>query len=396
MLNKLYLILLTLFVFTCSAISAQCTIDTTNRNTGFTPGTPAVVRPGVAYTQTAQVYVPPTYAVTGGFSYIVDSLHIDRLSGMPSGFSYILNPPTGTVLGGQNGAICYSGTTNDTVGPYPITFYGDIYTNAGLIPFSYLVTLAPSFGYKFRVETAPLAAFVVDSPICSTDTIKFIDKTTGYPTRWAWTFAGGTPASSNAQFPSVVYNSAGNYSVTLIGRNGISSDTVIQNITVYPGLMALVSAVPAAGNSSATGSAMVIAGNGTPPFTYLWSNSTTSDSITQVLPGTYGISVTDSKGCQYINDTVQITFINGILDLGMGQRVNVYPNPANDVLNILWSQKPNAEVSIVDMSGNVISTFTTNEMKSAYDIHAMAAGSYILRITDKSGGGQQSVLFSKF
>ena len=386
-----------LFIAVWSTSSAQCNIDTTNRNVGFTPGTPAVVMPGVAYSQVAQVYVPPTYAVSGGFSYTVDSLHIDSLTGMPSGITYVLNPASGTVLGGANGAICYSGTTNDTVGPYPLTFYGDIFTNAGPIPFSYLVTLAPSFGYKFRVETAPAASFSVDSPLCSSDTIKFIDHTTGYPTRWSWFFTGGTPATSTQQFPSVVYDSAGTYQVKFVGRNSISSDTIIQSVTVYPGVTGSVSTLPATGTNAANGSATVTAGGGTPPYSYFWSNSATGGSIVNVIAGIYGLSVTDAKGCQYINDTINITFVGGILDLNANQQVKIYPNPATDVLNLAWSQKANAEVSVVDLNGNVVNTFMANvEMQSFCNVHNLAPGNYILRITDKVSNQQRSMLFSKF
>ena len=377
--------------------SAQCTIDTTNTNVGFTPGSPAVVRPGVAYSQTAQVYVPPTYAVSGGFSYTVDSLHIDSLNGVPSGFSYILNPASGTVLGGKNGAICYSGTTNDTVGPYPVTFYGAIYTNAGIIPFSYLVTLAPSFGYKFRVETAPVTAFMVDSPSCSSDTVSFIDRTAGYPTHWSWSFPGGTPSSSTAQFPAVVYDSAGTYNVKLIGRNSISSDTITQTITVYPGIVGTVSATPAAGSASATGSATVTALGGTSPLAYNWSNSVTTNAISNVLPGTYGISVTDAKGCKFIDDTVHVTFINGVLELGAEQQVKIYPNPASNVVNLVWSQKSNAGIEVIDLNGTVVNKMYSNgERQTYFDVHALSAGSYILRITDNTTKQQQSTLFTKF
>jgi PKD repeat protein len=323
-------------------------------------------------------------------------LHIDSLSGMPTGFSYVVNPASGTVLGGGNGVICYSGTTNDTVGPYPITFYGDIYTNAGLIPFSYLVTLAPSFSYKFRVETAPVASFTIDSPLCSNDTVKFIDHTTGYPTHWAWVFTGGTPATSTAQFPAVVYDSAGTYPVRFIGRNSISSDTIYQSVTVYPGVTGSVSVTPASGSASATGAAAVTAGGGTPPYSYFWSDSATSSGIANVLPGTYGLSVTDTKGCQYVNDTIHVTFINGIMELGASQQVKVYPNPASDVLNLSWSQKPNAEVSIIDMNGNVIQTVVAAEMQTVCNIHSLAPGTYVLRVTDKTSNQQQSMLFSKF
>ena len=45
-------------------------------------------------------------------------------------------------------------------------------------------------------------------------TVAFRDASTGDPTSWNWTFPGGSPASSTAQNPSVVYSTAGTYNVT--------------------------------------------------------------------------------------------------------------------------------------------------------------------------------------
>ena len=371
---------------------AQCNINTADSVVGFSPGSPAVVQPGLAYSQTAEVYVPKVYG-----SYTVDSLHIDSISGMPSGFTYVLNPASGTVMGGTQGVICYSGTTYDTVGPYPLTFYGDIYTNGGAIPFSYLVTLAPSFGYKFRVETHPIAAFMVDSPVCSiSDSVKFVDLTGGYPTGWAWTFTGGSPATSNHQFPVVYYDSAGTYNVRLIARNGIAHDTLNQTITVYPSLSGTVAITPATSDSSLTGSATVTTTGGTPPLAFTWSNGATTESITNVVEGAYQVGITDAKGCQYINDSVNITFVNGILQLSNGQQLKIYPNPATDVLNLDWCQESNAEISIIDLKGDVIRTFISNGVTAnVYDIHDLAAGTYVIRVNDKSSNTSQAVLFSK-
>lgn len=51
------------------------------------------------------------------------------------------------------------------------------------------------------------------------------------------------------------------------------------------------------------GTATVTVLTGTPPYTYLWSNSATTASITDLAPGTYTVTVTDSKNrvrqCSY-------------------------------------------------------------------------------------------------
>jgi PKD repeat protein len=56
-------------------------------------------------------------------------------------------------------------------------------------------------------------------------TVNFSDTSSGSPTSWSWSFSGGTPSSSTAQNPSVTYNSAGTYDVSLTATNAQGSDT---------------------------------------------------------------------------------------------------------------------------------------------------------------------------
>ncbi len=61
--------------------------------------------------------------------------------------------------------------------------------------------------------------------ICAGQSVSFSNLSTGGPTSWQWTFAGGTPSSSTAQNPTVTYNNAGVYAVTLVASNATSNDT---------------------------------------------------------------------------------------------------------------------------------------------------------------------------
>lgn len=65
--------------------------------------------------------------------------------------------------------------------------------------------------------------------------INFQDNSTGTPTSWRWTFEGGKPSSSTEQNPTVTYENAGNYEVTLEASNAGNSDIVTKSgfISVY-------------------------------------------------------------------------------------------------------------------------------------------------------------------
>lgn len=63
-------------------------------------------------------------------------------------------------------------------------------------------------------------------------TVNFQDLSGGFPTTWQWTFQGGNPSSSSVKNPSgIIYNTPGNYDVTLTVGNGSSNDT--KTITGY-------------------------------------------------------------------------------------------------------------------------------------------------------------------
>lgn len=74
--------------------------------------------------------------------------------------------------------------------------------------------------------TPPVADFTASATAtCVGGSINFTDTSTNIPFVWSWTFAGGTPATSTVQNPSVVYNTPGTYAVTLTATNYNGSDT---------------------------------------------------------------------------------------------------------------------------------------------------------------------------
>lgn len=78
------------------------------------------------------------------------------------------------------------------------------------------------------LSNPPAAAFAANNTsICPGQQVQFTDQSAG-ATSWAWTFAGGTPASSTAQNPLITYNTPGTYTVTLVATNSNGSSTATQ------------------------------------------------------------------------------------------------------------------------------------------------------------------------
>jgi PKD repeat protein len=83
----------------------------------------------------------------------------------------------------------------------------------------------------------PVANFSASATtITAGQSVTFTDLSTNGPTSWAWTFDGGTPATSTLKNPTITYNTVGVFTVSLTATNAFGSDTETKAnyITVNP------------------------------------------------------------------------------------------------------------------------------------------------------------------
>ncbi len=114
------------------------------------------------------------------------------------------------------------------------------------------------------------------------------------PAQILWKNSSGTTVGTTA----IVSNLApGNYTVQVTDANNCSAT----------GSVSISQPTILAANATATGETAVGANNGTAsasptggtsPYTFLWSNGSTTANLTNLAPGIYTISVTDAHGCQ--------------------------------------------------------------------------------------------------
>ncbi len=107
------------------------------------------------------------------------------------------------------------------------------YNSAGI----YTVSLTATYSSGSDTETKnnyitvtapqpPIAEFTADNTTPTTgQVVSFTDQSTNSPTSWSWTFTGGTPSGSTQQNPTVTYNGAGTFQVSLTVTNAAGSDT---------------------------------------------------------------------------------------------------------------------------------------------------------------------------
>ena len=127
---------------------------------------------------------------------------------------------------------------------------------------------------------------------------------------------------------------------------------------------------------------------------YLWSTGETTTSIIveadSLLDGTYDywISVIDSSnGCVTIDSTI-IDINHGIfVEQNDGYNFNVYPNPANDIVNIIYFGIDNSQLKfeIIDISGKVIYNnkfeIVSNKLNKTINLSDIQKGVYIIKAT---------------
>ena len=127
------------------------------------------------------------------------------------------------------------------------------------------------------------------------------------------TINGGVPGyiflwSNNATTQNLDSLNAGSYSVNITDANGcnVSTSAVINQ----PSILALtLNATPASCNPD--GTANVAVAGGTAPYSFLWSNASTNDTITALSSGTYSVTVTDANGCAAI-DSIVVNQLSGL------------------------------------------------------------------------------------
>jgi hypothetical protein len=103
--------------------------------------------------------------------------------------------------------------------------------------------------------------------------------------------------SNGATTATITDVAAGTYNATVTDANGCTGSTSV-TITEPAALVAsITSQTNVSCSADPNGDATVAATAGTAPYSYLWSNGATTETITDISAGTYNVTVTDANGC---------------------------------------------------------------------------------------------------
>jgi hypothetical protein len=165
---------------------------------------------------------------------------------------------------------------------------------------------------------------------------------------------------------------AGTYSVTITDANGCtdSASTMISEPTILVSASVVDSNITCNGLSD--GGASASATGGTMPYTYAWSNTATTASITGVMAGTYSVTITDANGC---TSTSSVTVVEPTI------LVSASVVDSNITCNGLSNGGATASV----IGGTAPYSYAWNNAVSTASITGVTAGTYSVTIMDVNG-----------
>ncbi|MDC6470793.1 PKD domain-containing protein [Flavobacteriales bacterium] len=155
-------------------------------------------------------------------------------------------------------------------------------------------------------------------------------------------------ACNSFEWDGTTYDSTGFYTNNYTDVNGcdstVSLDLIIFNLSVT--IDTLGGDLVASGGSN-----------------YIWNTSATDSTITPDTNGLYVVVSTDANGCAD-TATFNVTYIasTGILDNSIST-ISIYPNPVNDILNILSSDNIKS-LEVKDLLGRIVNSNTDINSKS--------------------------------
>ena len=173
---------------------------------------------------------------------------------------------------------------------------------------------------------------------------------------------------------------AGTYTLTVTDSLGC---TEISNAVVTEPAPVMISSIisPASCAGCCDGQATINPSGGTFPYTYLWSNNETSQTITSLCADTFTVTVTDAMGCSVI-DTVIVTFDVGVNGLLNAVDFEITPNPFINTINLLFSRSQNfiALLCIYNSIGELVLQKQIHPVNQSLNLSALQKGIYFLRI----------------
>lgn len=273
--------------------------------------------------------------------------------------------PISTTL---NEAICSGGTYN--FNGTPLTAAGQYFdTLSSINNCDSVVVLNLSITAAPQITQHPAAA----SPaVCAGTTVSLTVTATGNNLAYAWKEGSTTVGTNSNNYTSSALTSGSKvYTVEVSNTCGIdTSDPVSITVNALP-----VPTITQSGFNLST----------QPYTTYQWKlngddvGNATTQTYTATANGTYTVFVTDANGCSAVSQAINVTGVS--IDETKADNIQIYPNPATDVL-MIETDIPVQTITVYDVSGKVVSSSISTNRISVIEL---AQGTYTINITTLNG-----------
>ncbi len=285
--------------------------------------------------------------------------------------------------------------TGDYGGPdvgYPFTvpdlisFTGNNYSNSFWY-FFYNIEVQAGSGSSCITARTPLTAIMSpqtvslgnDTTICNGNSF-YLSPETEY-SGYLW--------NTGSEEPSIEISESGNYLVTVTDEYSCTADGSV-NITVSEELVLNEYVQHPSAVGSNDGSIEIEIISGSEPYEIIWSNSSTDFVIGNLAPGYYSYTITDNENCTHTGSVEIFSSVQTSVENKMS--VNIYPNPAKDILTVKSEVNGSLQIILYDLnSKELINTFTKSP-ETELNIEGIKPGVYILNIKGSGFTTNQKII----
>lgn len=246
-------------------------------------------------------------------------------------------------------------------------------TISNAIPASYTITVTDANGCTNKTVST-VTGVATGTIVVLTKTSFTCDKSNGSITA---SVTSGTPVytyswSNGLTTQSISGLSGGTYEVTVTDVNGCTAGSVSTVSGTSNPTLVLTSTDEYCALSD--GSVSASAGGGLSPYTYSWSNSEISQTISNLTAATYTLTLTDANGCQQVKTSI-VGSISAMPIASVSVISNVSCNGGND------------GIALANVSGGGYSPFSYSWSSGANTktANSLSAATYTVTCSDSKG-----------
>jgi len=276
--------------------------------------------------------------------------------------------------GGSDGGATASATGGTTAYTYAWSNGATTASITGVAAGTYSVTITDANGCTDSASVSITEPTVLVAATTVDDNVSCNGGNDGEATASA---TGGTAAytyawSSGAATATATGLAAGTFTVTVTDANGCTDTETVTITQPTPLVSATVVDSNVSCNGFNDGGATASATGGTTSYTYAWSNSASTASITGLTAGTYSVTITDANGC---TDSTSVSIT---------EPTTLVASAAVDN-NVSCNGGNNGQATASATGGTTSYNYAWSSGAATATATGLSAGTYIVTITDANG-----------